>query len=196
VLVSGSGSNLQALIDAQGRGELAPARLSVVVSNNPTAGALARASGAKLPAVVLDHRQFASRDAFEADVVRTLGVHGVELVVLAGFTRLIGPTLLSAFANRILNVHPSLLPAFPGLSAVQQALDYGVRLTGCTVHLVDHGTDTGPIVLQAAVPVDADDDSVTLHDRIRCHEHRLLPEAVRKMAQGGLVVDGRRARFR
>ncbi|MCS6913891.1 MAG: phosphoribosylglycinamide formyltransferase [Myxococcales bacterium] len=196
VLVSGQGTNLQALIDAQARGELGPAVLRVVVSNVPGAPALDRALRAGLPAVLVDHRPFGSdRAAFEEAVLDVLREHGVELVALAGFMRLLGPTFLAAFPDRVLNVHPSLLPAFPGMNAIRQALEHGVRITGCTIHLVDQGCDTGPILLQAAVPVLPDDDEATLAARVHAEEHRLYPQAVRLLAEGRIIRQGARARI-
>ena len=152
VLVSGTGTNLQAIVDAIASHAL-DARIGVVVSNVPEAGALKRARDAGVKTVVVDHAQYSDRRAFDAAVVEALRAHGVDLVVLAGFMRLLTDVLLDAYPMRIVNVHPALLPAFPGLHAQKKAFDYGVRVSGCTVHLVDAGTDTGPIVAQTAVPV-------------------------------------------
>jgi phosphoribosylglycinamide formyltransferase 1 len=195
VLVSGSGTNLQALIDAERAGRLAPATLAVVVSNRPGVKALERAAAAGLPHHVVDHKAFADRPAFEAAVRAVLDAAEVEAIVLAGFMRLLTASFVAAYPDRILNTHPALCPAFPGVDAPRQALDHGVKLTGCTVHLVDAGVDTGPIVMQAAVPVEPGDDAARLHARIQAEEHRLLPEAVRLMAAGRLRVDGRRVRI-
>jgi phosphoribosylglycinamide formyltransferase-1 len=195
VLVSGQGTNLQALIDAGARGELGPAQVRLVISNVPGVPALGRAERARIPHLVIDHRGFqGDRAAFEASLVSALRDHGVELVALAGFMRLLGGVFLSAFPDRVLNIHPSLLPAFPGMQAIRQALDYGVRVTGCTVHLLDEGCDTGPVLLQAAVPVLPDDDIKTLAARVHAQEHLLYPQAVRLLAEGRVVRDGRRAR--
>lgn len=195
VLVSGQGTNLQALLDAGARGELGPAQVRLVVSNVPGVPALGRAARAKVPHRVIDHRGFhGDRAAFEASLVAALRDHGVELVALAGFMRLLGGVFLSAFPDRVLNIHPSLLPAFPGMHAIRQALDYGVRVTGCTVHLLDEGCDTGPVLLQAAVPVLPDDDVASLAARVHAQEHLLYPQAVRLLAEDRVVRDGRRVR--
>jgi phosphoribosylglycinamide formyltransferase 1 len=195
VLVSGAGTNLQALIDAERAGRLGPATIAVVVSNRPGAQALERARAADIAHHVVPHQQFADRATFEEAVLAILAAAGVEAVVLAGFMRVLTARFVSAFPARILNTHPALCPAFPGVDAPRQALDQGVKITGCTVHLVDDGIDTGPIVLQAAVAVADDDDPDRLHDRIRVEEHRLLPEAVRLLAEGRLHLDGRRVRI-
>jgi phosphoribosylglycinamide formyltransferase-1 len=194
VLASGSGTNLQALIDAGRRGELGPARLVVVGANVPGCGALARAGQAGLATFVVDHKAFAERAAFDRALLAGLGAHGVELVVLAGFMRVLTPVLLGAFPDRVLNVHPALLPAFPGVHAQRQAFAYGVKVAGCTVHFVDEGTDTGPIIGQAAVPVFEDDSEESLRLRILAEEHALLPAAVRAVAEGRVHVEGRRVR--
>jgi phosphoribosylglycinamide formyltransferase 1 len=187
VLVSGSGSNLQAVIDAVSGGKLR-ATLGVVISNVATAKALDRARAAGVAAVVIDHKAHATRASFDAAVVDVLRSHGVTCVVLAGFMRLVTPALLDAFPHRVVNIHPALLPAFPGVHAQAQALAYGVRVTGCTVHFVDAGTDTGPIIAQAAVPVLDSDDEPTLRDRILVKEHELLPEVLQWIADGRVEV--------
>lgn len=194
VLVSGQGTNLQALLDAAGRGELAPAEIALVLSNRPDAPALARAASADVATAVVDHRAYADRRSFEEAMLAILRRAEIEAIVLAGFMRILTAHFISAFPLRILNTHPALCPAFPGVNAPQQAIDYGVKVTGCTVHLVDAGVDTGPIVSQAAVPVMEGDDAARLHDRIRAHEHRMLPEATRLLAAGRLAVEGRRVR--
>jgi phosphoribosylglycinamide formyltransferase-1 len=196
VLVSGSGTNLQAILDAERAGTLAPARVVVVVSNVAGVRALERAAAAGKPAVVLPHKQYASRQAFDEALVATLRSYGVELVALAGFMRLVTPTFLSAFPQRIVNIHPALLPAFPGVHSQQQALDYGAKVTGCTVHFVDEGCDTGPIIAQAAVPVLDGDDVAALTARILQKEHELYPAAIRAVAEGRVHVDGRRVTIR
>jgi phosphoribosylglycinamide formyltransferase-1 len=188
VLVSGRGTNLQAILDAIAAGRL-DARVRVVVSNRPDAAALARAEAASVPTRVIPHGAFPDRAAFDAALVEALREAGAEWVVLAGFMRLLTPVLLDAFPHRVVNVHPSLLPAFPGVDAQAQALAYGVRVTGCTVHLVDAGTDTGPILAQAAVPVLDGDTRDTLADRILVHEHELLVGTLASIAAGGLVVE-------
>ncbi len=194
VLVSGMGTNLQALLEAARAGTF-EGEVVIVISNVPGAGALARAAAFGVPTVVVDHRDFPDRASFEGELLRHLAGKGVELVVLAGFLRLLSPRFIDAFPGRIINVHPSLLPAFPGLHAPRQALRHGVRYTGCTVHFVDEGCDTGPIILQAPVPVVAGDDEASLAARIRKAEHRLLPEAIRLFIEGRLVVEGRRVRI-
>jgi phosphoribosylglycinamide formyltransferase-1 len=183
VLVSGSGSNLQAILDAVAAGTL-HATVGVVISNLASAGGLERARKAGVPAVVVDHKAYASRELFDAAVVEVLRAHGASCVVLAGFMRLVTPVLLDAFPARVVNIHPALLPAFPGTHAQAQALAYGVRVSGCTVHLVDAGMDTGPILAQATVPVLDGDDEAALRDRILVEEHRLLPEVLSWISEG------------
>jgi phosphoribosylglycinamide formyltransferase-1 len=191
VLASGSGSNLQSIIDNCESGKLA-AEIACVVSNNAAAFALERARKHGIPALHIDHRIFTGREAYDAALVETLHEYGVELVVLAGFMRIITPVLLDAFPSAVMNIHPALLPAFPGLHAQRQAIDYGVKVSGCTVHFVDTGTDTGPIIIQAAVPVMEGDTEETLSARIVTEEHRIYPEAVRLFAEERLKVKGRR----
>ena len=191
VLLSGSGTNLQALIDAIAAREL-DARIAVVVSNQPAAGGLARARTHGIPTVVVPHGDFPSRAAFDARLVEVLHAHGVELVVLAGFMRLVTPVLLAAFPARVLNIHPALLPAFPGLHAERQALAHGARVTGVTVHFVDEHADHGPIILQVAVPILADDDEERLHLRVQRQEHRAYAQAIQWIAEGRVRIDGRR----
>jgi len=191
VLISGRGSNLQALIDAIAEGSL-NAQISIVISNRADAAGLDRARAASLDTLVLEHRSFASRDEYDAALASELRSRRVSLVCLAGFMRLIGPRLLDEFPQAILNIHPSLLPAFPGVDAQRQALDHGAKITGATVHLVTGELDGGPIVVQAAVPVRDDDTVELLSARILIEEHRLYPEAVRVMFNGGWRLDGRR----
>lgn len=195
VLASGSGSNLQSILDACASGSI-PAQVAVVICNVPGAKALQRAEAAGVPAVLLAHGAYPSRDAYDAELVALLRRHQVDLVCLAGFMRLITPTLLSAFQNKILNIHPSLLPAYPGLHAVKKALTAGARVSGCTVHIVDEGTDTGPIVIQAAVPVLDGDTEESLAARILAQEHRCYVRAISLWAQGRVAIDGRRVRVR
>lgn len=187
VLVSGSGTNLQAILDAIAAAELG-AEVALVVSNVKGARALARAEARGVPTTVLEHRAFASREAFDEAVVGALRAHDVECVVLAGFMRLVTRVLLEAFPDRVVNVHPALLPAFPGVDAPRQALAYGSKITGCTVHLVDEGMDTGPILAQASVPVLETDTVDSLAARIREREHRLLPEVLGWFAAGCVKV--------
>jgi len=191
VLASGSGSNLQAILDACGERRIR-AEVAAVICNVPGAPALQRASEARLPAVLLPHQEYARREDYDARLVAELRARGVELVCLAGFMRMVTPVLLSAFAQRVLNIHPSLLPAFPGMNGVRQALRAGVRVSGCTVHLVDEGTDSGPIVIQAAVPVLEGDTEESLAARILVQEHRIYPRAIQLFAEGRVQVDGRR----
>jgi phosphoribosylglycinamide formyltransferase-1 len=194
VLASGSGTNLQALIDAAEGGRLGPARLCVVGSNVAGCGALGRAQQAGLDSFVLDHKAFASRAEFDSALVREFHQRGVELVVLAGFMRLLTPTFLDAFPHRVVNIHPALLPSFPGVNAQRQALDYGVKWSGCTVHFVDTGTDTGPIIAQTAVSLLPGDDEPALKARILVEEHKLLCAAIRAITEGRVTIDGRRVR--
>jgi phosphoribosylglycinamide formyltransferase 1 len=191
VLISGRGSNLQAIIDATGSGDL-NASIAVVISNRADAQGLQRARAAGIDALHVNPRDHADRDSYDRAIVELLQARGVELVCLAGYMRLVGRPLLDAFPQRILNVHPSLLPAFPGLDAQRQALEHGAHVTGATVHLVTSELDGGPIVLQAAVPVLPDDTIDTLSARVLVEEHRIYPEAVRLFAEGRLEIRGRR----
>ncbi|HEY0839132.1 MAG TPA: phosphoribosylglycinamide formyltransferase [Vulgatibacter sp.] len=194
VLASGSGTNLAALLDACAEGRI-PARVSVVICNVPGARALDRAQTAGVAAVLLDHKSFPDRAAFEAAIDAELSARKVDLVVLAGFMRMLGAAFVARWAGRIVNVHPSLLPSFPGLAAPRQAIDAGVRISGCTVHVVDAGQDTGPILAQAAVPVFPDDTEELLRIRIQAQEHRLLPHAIKLIAEGKVRLEGRRFHF-
>lgn len=191
VLISGSGSNLQAIIDEIEAGRLA-ASVEVVISNRAGVRGLERAARHGAQALVIDHRGFACREDFDRALVEALTARGVELVVLAGFMRLVTPVLLNAFPQRVMNIHPALLPAFPGEDVQQKALEHGVRFSGCTVHFVDQGMDTGPIIIQAVVPVLADDDAAALASRILEQEHKIYPRAIQLMAEGRLRVEGRR----
>lgn len=191
VLISGRGSNLQALIDAVAAGAL-HARIAVVISNNANAAGLARASEAGIETLVLDHRGWPTRDAYDRRLAEELLARSVCVVCLAGFMRLIGAPMLEAFPNAILNVHPSLLPAFPGVEAQGQALAHGVKVTGATVHLVTNELDGGPIVWQAAVSVHDDDTVETLSARILEQEHRIYPLAVQRILDGSWRLEGRR----
>jgi phosphoribosylglycinamide formyltransferase 1 len=191
VLASGRGSNLQAILDAIEAGRC-PARVAVVMSDRKDAPALERARRVGAKAVHLDPRAYPDRVAFDEAVAEVLHQHATELVCLAGYMRVLSAEFVRRFPGRILNVHPALLPAFPGLHAQRQALQHGVKVTGATVHFVDEGVDTGPIVLQSAVPVLDDDTEDTLAARILAEEHRLYPEAIRLYAEGRLGVEGRR----
>lgn len=190
VLISGRGSNLLALIEAQERGELG-GEIAIVVSNVETAAGLERAREAGIPTAVRDHRG-RKREEYDADLVSVLREHGVDLVCLAGFMRLLSPVFVRAFPGRVLNIHPALLPAFPGLGAQRQAFEHGVKVSGASVHLVDEGLDSGPIVAQEAVPVRSDDTVDSLTARILEAEHRLYPCAVRQLLGGRARVEGRR----
>jgi phosphoribosylglycinamide formyltransferase-1 len=192
VLISGRGSNLQAILDAIKEGRL-DARVGVVVSNRGDAQGLERARKADVPTAVIDHKAFASREAFDERVLEELRKYEVDLVCLAGFMRLLSPVLVRAFPNHIMNIHPALLPAFPGLHGQRQALEYGVRVSGATVHIVDEKLDHGAILLQTAVPVRDDDTEECLSARILKEEHRLYPEAVGLLLDGKFQFKGRRA---
>ena len=194
VLVSGSGSNLQSIIDATEKGEI-PCRVGIVVSNKADAYGLERARKHGIPTEVISHKDFPSREEFDARLVEILRKSGATLVCLAGFMRVLTPVFVRAFPNRILNIHPALLPSFPGTHGPGQALNHGVRFSGCTVHFLDEGVDTGPIIVQAVVPVYDDDTEETLAARILVQEHRIYPMAIRLFFQGRLKVEGRRVRI-
>lgn len=194
VLASGGGTNLQAIIDACQNGQL-HAEIVLMLSNKPGAGALERARKAGIATLVLDHRAFPDREGFDRAAAEALQQAGAQLVVLAGFMRILTPFFLAAFPGRIMNIHPALLPAFPGVNAQRQAFRYGVKLAGCTVHFVDGGVDTGPIIIQAAVPVLDDDSEDTLAARILRQEHRIYPRAIQLYAEGRLQVEGRHVRI-
>ncbi|HVN66738.1 MAG TPA: phosphoribosylglycinamide formyltransferase, partial [Candidatus Sulfotelmatobacter sp.] len=176
-MISGRGSNLQAIIDACEAGKI-PAKVAVVISNDPAAGGLERAKKHNIPAVVIDNRQFPDKNTYELEIVKTLKEHEAELVCLAGYMRIVGEVLLDHYRHKMINIHPSLLPSFPGLHAQRQALDHGVTVTGCTVHFVDEGCDTGPIIIQSAVPVKENDTEETLSERILQQEHHIYPLAI------------------
>jgi len=190
VLISGSGSNLQSIIDHIEKGTL-PARINIVVSNTPQAFGLTRARKHGIPCAVLNHQDFAGREDFDREMIRMLREAGVDLVVLAGFMRILTPEFLQAFEHKIINIHPALLPAFPGTHVQQKALDYGVKFSGCTVHFVDEGVDTGPIIIQSVVPVLPGDNAETLAARILKEEHKIYPQAIRYFAEGRIVKKGR-----
>jgi len=194
VLASGRGSNFRALV-AAARGGRMPADVVVLISDRAEAGAVALAHAEGIEVVVIPPREHPGRDAHDKAVTDALEARRVGLVCLAGYMRILRADFVEHFRGRLLNIHPALLPAFPGLHAQRQALAHGVRVAGATVHFVDEGTDTGPIVLQAAVPVRADDTEDTLAARILAEEHRIYPEAVRLFAEGRLQIDGRRVRI-
>ena len=191
VLISGSGTNLQAIIDAIGRREL-KAQIRLVISNRANAYGLERARQAGIRTLVLDHRRFRSREAYDQQLVTELAAADVELVVLAGFMRLLSNVMIQAFPNRIMNIHPALLPSFPGLHVQKAAVDYGVRFSGCTVFFVTEGVDDGPIIIQAVVPVYPEDSEEELAARILAQEHRIYPRAIALFQEGRLEVSGRR----
>lgn len=191
VLASGRGSNFQSIIDAVERGYLR-VTLRVLVTDNPAAFAIERAKNHGVEHLVMRPKQFASREDYFERIAAELKRREVGLVVLAGFMRIVGKPLIDAFPGRIMNIHPALLPSFPGLHGQRQALDYGVKISGCTVHFVDEGMDTGPVIIQAAVPVRDDDTEDSLSARILAFEHKIYPEAIKLFSEGRLNVAGRR----
>jgi phosphoribosylglycinamide formyltransferase 1 len=191
VLVSGQGSNLQALLEAERRGELAPADIAVVVSNRPGVRALERAAEFSKPALTIDHKSFAGRSEFETALLAALAAHRVDAVVLAGFMRILTEQFIARFPHRIINTHPSLLPAFPGAHAPADAIAHGVKVSGVTVHFVDATLDGGPIIAQHVVEVEDGDDATSLHRRIQHVEHKLLPAVVSQLARGQFLCEGR-----
>ena len=194
VLASGSGSNLQAIIDEAAAG-LLPVEIVMVLSDKPDAYALTRAEQAGIMTAVVLPKDYATREEYDARVVKLLNLAGAQAVALAGYLRIVTKTLLDAFPGRVLNIHPALLPAFPGLHGQRQAFEYGVKVAGCTVHFVDEGLDSGPIILQAPVPVLDDDDEDTLTARILQQEHIIYPLALKLLAEGKLTVEGRKVRI-
>jgi phosphoribosylglycinamide formyltransferase-1 len=200
VLASGRGTNLQAIIDAIKSGYIKNAEIKVVISDRADAYALERARAASIPAVYLDPTPYKGRrEEYDSLIIKTLIDHGVTpeegLVLLAGYMRILSPMFIQRYRMRILNIHPSLLPAFPGLRAQKQALEYGVKYTGCTVHFADEEVDKGPIILQAVVPVYDDDTEETLSERILKEEHRIYPEAVKLFVEGRLKIEGRKVKI-
>jgi phosphoribosylglycinamide formyltransferase 1 len=191
VLVSGNGSNLQSIINTAEAGTL-DAEITCVISNNAKAFALERAQKHQIPAFYLDHRSFPTREAFDTAIVDFLLQNKVQLVVMAGFNRIITAVLLDAFPMALMNIHPALLPSFPGKDAQRQALEHGVKITGCTVHFVDEGTDSGPIIIQAAVPAFDNDTEDSLSARILAEEHKIFPMAIQLFAEGRLSIQGRK----
>ncbi|EEG77413.1 phosphoribosylglycinamide formyltransferase [Dethiobacter alkaliphilus] len=192
VLASGSGSNLQAIMDAIERRDITNAEVAVVISDRKNAYALERARQKSIPVKHQSSKNYQSREEYDRDLVTYLTEQQIDLVVLAGFMRLMTPHFVAAYPNRILNIHPSLLPAFPGAHSVRDALAYGVKVAGCTVHFVDEGMDTGPIILQEAVPVYDSDTEESLHERIHELEHRLYPRAIELWVQDKIKIEGRR----
>ncbi|MCK4501416.1 MAG: phosphoribosylglycinamide formyltransferase [Desulfuromonadales bacterium] len=190
ILASGGGTNLQSIIDQCQQGIL-DAEIVLVVSNNPNAGALGRAKKAGIATTCINHRDFDQREDFDNAVIATLQEAGTELVVLAGFMRIISAVFLQAFPQRIINIHPALLPSFPGLHVQQKALDYGAKFSGCTVHFVDDGVDTGAIIAQAVVPIFSDDSEATLAARILEQEHKIYPQVIQWFAEERITINGR-----
>lgn len=188
IFVSGSGTNLQAIIDAK----IESANIAVVVCNKPQAFAIERANKHNIPVVIVDHRNFETRELFEEEIIRSITSFNIDLVVLAGFMRVLTSHFVNHYKNRIINLHPALLPSFPGIHSARQALDYGVKITGCTVHFVDDGVDTGPIILQSAVFIENDDTEQSLLDKIHKKEHEIFPEAVKLFCENKLKIQGRR----
>ncbi|MBF0240685.1 MAG: phosphoribosylglycinamide formyltransferase [SAR324 cluster bacterium] len=191
VLVSGSGTNLQAIINAQEKGDL-PISIQVVISNKESAYALERAKNHGIPSFYISHKQYESREKFDQAMHEVLVAHGVELIVLAGFMRLVSPWFVTQWKMKIINTHPALVPSFPGVHAAKQALEYGVKITGCSVFFVDDGVDTGPVIIQAAVPVLSEDTEDSLQARIQVQEHQILPQAIHWIANKELKVEGRK----
>jgi len=195
VLASGRGSNFQAIIDAIEKGNL-KASIDLLITDNPSAFAIERAKKHNIKYLFINPKEFAAKDVFFSKIADELKAKGVELVILAGFMRIVRKPLIDAFPGRIMNIHPALLPAFSGLHGQKQALDYGVKISGCTVHFVDEGMDTGPVIIQAAVPVLPDDTEDTLSERILSFEHKIYPEAVRLFAEGRIEIDGRKVKIK
>ena len=190
ILASGSGTNAQAMIDKAAQGTL-DVSIALIVCNRPGAGVIARAEKAGIPCLVLDHKTFADRESFDACMVQALREAGAELVVLAGYMRLLTPVFLEAFAGRVINIHPALLPSFPGVHAGSDACEYGVKISGCTVHFVEEKMDSGPVIIQAAVPVNPGEEVDDLMQRIHAMEHRIYPQAIQWFAQNRINVWGR-----
>lgn len=188
IFASGSGTNLQAIIDAA----LPSVEIVLVFSNNPEAYALERAKTHGIPSEVLDHKNYKSREEYDRNILEVIKPYEVDLIALAGFMRILSPLFVRAYKNRIINLHPALLPSFPGIHAARQALEYGVKYTGVTVHFVDEGVDTGPIILQTVVPVLDDDTEESLLERIHKEEHKIYPEAIRLVAGGRIKIEGKR----
>ncbi|MCL0061936.1 phosphoribosylglycinamide formyltransferase [Thermodesulfovibrionales bacterium] len=190
VLASGSGSNFQAIIDEVAAGRL-NCQIKLLIVDNPNAYAIERAKRHSIECLYINPDEFPTEDIFFIKVAMELRARDVELVVLAGFMRIVGKLLVDAFPGKIMNIHPALLPSFPGLYSQKQAIDYSVKISGCTVHFVDEGVDTGPVIIQAAVPVSPEDTEKTLSERILKLEHKILPEAIRLYAEGRLEIKGR-----
>ena len=188
VFVSGSGTNLQAMLDA----DIEPAEIVLVFSNNPEAYALERARSHNIPTEVISHKGYGTREEYEEDIIRVLEPHNIDLIALAGFMRILSPLFVRHYKNRILNIHPALLPSFPGMHAARQALEYGVKYTGVTVHFVDEGVDTGPIILQSVVDIEEGDTEDTLLEKLHIVEHKLYPEAIALISDEKVEIRGKR----
>ncbi len=188
VFASGNGTNLQAIIDAK----ISSLHIALVFCNNSSAYAIERAKKHKLPFIVIDHKDYKTRESYEEEIIKSLEPFRIDYVVLAGFMRVLSPLFVRAYKNRIINVHPALLPSFPGMHAVRQALEYGVKYTGVTVHLVDEGVDTGPIILQSVVEVTDSDTELTLAEKIHKAEHKIYPEAIKLICEERIIIQGRR----
>jgi phosphoribosylglycinamide formyltransferase-1 len=195
ILISGNGSNLQSIIDHIEKGSL-KATIKIVISNNPDAYGITRAKKHGIPVVVLKNGDFINKEDFDLELINILKNNSVDLVILAGFMRVLTPTFLKAFTQKIMNIHPALLPSFPGIHGQKQALEYGVKLSGCTVHFVDEGVDTGPIIIQSAVQVFDDDTEETLAARILKEEHRIYPQAIQFYTEGKIEIKGRKVRIK
>ena len=195
VLVSGSGTNLQSILDACERGDI-DGQVAVVISNVADAYALKRADHKGVPTRRVSHKEYPDREDFDRELIRILKEFQIDLVALAGFMRILTPAFLRAFPGRIMNIHPALLPAFPGLGVRQAAIEHGVRFSGCTVHFVDEGVDTGPIIIQAVVPVYPEDTEDVLRERILSLEHKIYPKAIQLFVEGRLTVAGRKVYIR
>ncbi len=191
VFASGRGSNLQALIDASASGFI-PAEIKLVISDNKNAVALKRAEAARIENIFIDPDKFNTKREYEKKLIELLKEYKIDLIVLAGFMRILTPTLINQYKNKIINIHPSLLPAFKGLNAQKQAIDYGVKYSGCTVHFVDAGVDTGPIIEQAVVKVDDSDSAEDLSKKILKEEHRIYPEVIRDIVNNKIIIEDRK----
>ena len=194
ILVSGRGSNLQAIIDAAGREEIS-AEVAIVISDQPKAYAIERAKQHNIEFAVVELKKFKNKEEYEKNILEVLKAKKVDLVCLAGYMKIVGPTLLKAYKGKMMNIHPALLPSFPGLHVQKATLNYGVKVSGCTVHFVDEGTDTGPIIVQVAVPILEHDTEETLSGRILEQEHKIYPKAIKLFAEGKLKIEGRRVRI-
>ena len=195
VLISGNGSNLQSIIDNIEKGSL-KAIIKIVISNNPDAYGTIRAKKHGIPVVILKHSDFKNKEDFDLELIKILKSNNVDLVILAGFMRILTPAFLKAFSHKIMNIHPALLPSFPGIHGQKQAVEYGVKISGCTVHFVDEGVDTGPIIMQKAVQVLDDDTEETLAARILKKEHMIYPQAIQLFADGKIEIQGRKVRIK